>query len=500
MYQSSLDLGYVPKLWRTAKIVALKKPGKSDYTLPKAYRPISLLPTISKGLESIVAARLSYLAERYSLLPTNHFGARKQRSCVQAPDILVEKIFEAWEGKRVLSLVTFDVQGAFNGVHPAVLEDRLRERSVPDGMVRWIRSFCEDRSGSVMVGGHVSECSPIAQAGIPQGSPLSPILYCFYNANLVESKISKKGGSLGFIDDFTAWRTGTNHFETTEKLQNEVLQVAERWSAESGATFEASKTGFIHFERGPAGEHARPSLRFLSSEIKSQDKIKILGVVLDQKLNMMAHIDKTVTSATQKCLALGRLRGIRPKQMRQLHRAVVDTTIDYAASTWYARGRLGVTGHISRLERIQRMGAQAIIGAFRTVSSGVLQDEAGLEAVETRLARKTAKHTLEVRALPQQHPLWAIMNDMGARNDKCKSPLFATWSRYREVIEGKKGIVCTLHVHILYHHGMNCATLHLCTMRWRLGERTGGSCRAPDNINCITPMPLYEMGGPAYPW
>ena len=73
MYQSSLDLGCVPKLWRTAKIVALKKPGKSDYTLPKAYRPISLLSTISKGLESIVAARLSYLAERYSLLPTNHF-------------------------------------------------------------------------------------------------------------------------------------------------------------------------------------------------------------------------------------------------------------------------------------------------------------------------------------------------------------------------------------------------------------------------------------------
>lgn len=117
----------------------------------------------------------------------------------------------------------------------------------------------------------------------------------------------------------------------------------------------------------------------MNSEIKPQDKIKILGVVLDNKLNITAHIDKTVTSATQKYLALGRLRGIRPKQMRQLHRAVVDTT-NYAASTWYARGRLGVTGHISRLERIQRMGAQAIIGAFRTVSSGVLHDEAGLGA------------------------------------------------------------------------------------------------------------------------
>lgn len=108
-----MDLAYVPKSWRTAKIVALKKPGKSDYTIPKAYRPISLLPTISKALEAIVATRLSYLAERYSLLPTNHFGGRKQRSCEQALDVLIEKILEAWRANQVLSLVTFDVQGAF---------------------------------------------------------------------------------------------------------------------------------------------------------------------------------------------------------------------------------------------------------------------------------------------------------------------------------------------------------------------------------------------------
>jgi len=56
---------------KTAKIVAPKKPGRADYTVPKAYRPISLLPTMSKSHEVIVAARLFYLAERYSLLPTN---------------------------------------------------------------------------------------------------------------------------------------------------------------------------------------------------------------------------------------------------------------------------------------------------------------------------------------------------------------------------------------------------------------------------------------------
>ena len=443
IYQASLDLGYVPQSWRTAKIIALKKPGKSDYTVPKAYRPISLLPTISKGLEAIVAARLSYLAERYSLLPTNHFGARKQRSCEQALDVLVEKIFEAWKGGRVLSLVTFDVQGAFNGVHPAVLEERLRERSVPEKMVRWIRSFCEGRTGSVVVGNYTSDCVAIRHAGIPQGSPLSPILYIFYNAGLVESRVDRRGGSLGFVDDFTAWRTGRSYVETTARLPAEVLQPAARWSEESGATFEASKTGFIHFDRRPKDGEPKPALHFFESEVKAQDAIKILGVILDSKLNMTAHMDKIITTATKKCLAIGRLRGIRPKQMRQLHRTVVDTTTDYAASTWYARGRLGVQQHTTRLERILRMGAQAIIGAFRTVSAGVLQDEAGLETVDRRLARKTARHALDIRALPHHHPLWSIMNDMPRRNDRVRSPLFDIWSRYYKAIQGRKDVGLT---------------------------------------------------------
>ena len=226
IYQNSLNLGYAPRSWRTAKIVSLKKPGKADYTVPKAYRPISLLPTISKGLEAIIATRLSYLAERYCLLPTNHFGARKQRSCEQALNVLVEKIFEAWRANRVLSLVTFDVQGAFNGVHPAVLEDRLRERYVPEVMVKWIRSFCEQRTGNVVVGKYTSALTSIAHAGIPQGSPLSPMLYVFYNANLVEGRIGADGGSIGFIDDFTAWRTAASCAETTRKLQSEVLRTA----------------------------------------------------------------------------------------------------------------------------------------------------------------------------------------------------------------------------------------------------------------------------------
>jgi hypothetical protein len=56
-------------------------------------RPISLLPTISKGLEAVVAARLSYITEKYNLLPMNHFSARPRRSAEQALNVLVERIY-----------------------------------------------------------------------------------------------------------------------------------------------------------------------------------------------------------------------------------------------------------------------------------------------------------------------------------------------------------------------------------------------------------------------
>ncbi|TKA24535.1 hypothetical protein B0A49_13679, partial [Cryomyces minteri] len=191
---------------------------------------------------------------------------------------------------------------------------------------------------------------------------------------------------MGFIDDFTAWAT-------------------ERWSRESGATFEADKTGFIHFTRAKAKKDDSTTLRFFDATIRPQGKIKILGVTMDSALRMDAHVERVTTSATKKCLALGRLRGIRPKQMRQLYRSVVIPTMDYAVSTWYATGRRGTARLVHELDKVQRLGAQAIVGAFRSVSLEVLQGEAALEPTEKRLSRKVARHTASVLALPEDHPL-----------------------------------------------------------------------------------------------
>ena len=179
LFQTSLDEGTLLTQWRNAKIMPLRKPDKPNYTLAKAYRPISLLATLGKILESTVADRISYMVEEFGLLPTNHFRARKKRSTEQALMLLQEHIHKAWRSKELLTLVSFDVEGAYNGVYKERLLQRLHARGIPPALVQWIDAFCSRRTATILVNGYTSERQELPQVGLPQGSPLSPILFLF---------------------------------------------------------------------------------------------------------------------------------------------------------------------------------------------------------------------------------------------------------------------------------------------------------------------------------
>jgi hypothetical protein len=119
------------------------------------------------------------------LLPANHFGARKQRSAEQALLLLRERIYTAWRGRKAVSLVNSEVKGAYNGVYKDRLLQRLAARGIPSDLVRWINVFCSGRAATIVVNGLASEVSELEQAGLPQGFPLSPILFLFFNADLI---------------------------------------------------------------------------------------------------------------------------------------------------------------------------------------------------------------------------------------------------------------------------------------------------------------------------
>ena len=108
----------------------LRKPGKSDYTDPAAYRPIALLNTLGKVLESIVATRLKDLAERNNLLPESQYGARPNRSTETALFQITEKIRAVQQYGLIPFILALDVQKAFDNVsYPRLIHD-LRKRRI----------------------------------------------------------------------------------------------------------------------------------------------------------------------------------------------------------------------------------------------------------------------------------------------------------------------------------------------------------------------------------
>ena len=180
-------MGYHPRRFKEAKTIILKKPKKPDYTDPKSYRPIALLDTLGKAFETVMAVRLRDCAEANSLLPGEQMGARRGRSVETALEAITDAVHTVWGmGKRnVASLLSLDVAGAFDNVSHERLIHNLKVKGVPTRIVQWTASFLADRATSITLGCRTSEMEP-AETGIPQGSPISPILFLFFNAPLIE--------------------------------------------------------------------------------------------------------------------------------------------------------------------------------------------------------------------------------------------------------------------------------------------------------------------------
>jgi hypothetical protein len=400
IFQTALQYSDLPSQWRKAKIIPLKKPAKDNYSLAKSWRPISLLSTLSKILEAVIAERISYAVETFGLLPTNHFGARKRRSAEQALLLLQEEIYKAWRNRKVLSLVSFDVQGAYNGVFKERLLQRLKARGIPDKIVQWIDAFCSRRTATILVNGSTSELRELPQAGLPQGSPLSPILFLFFNADLVQQKISAAQGSIAFVDDYTAWVTGP----TAESNRSGIQAIIDRaldWERRSGATFEGQKTAIVHFTRNIDRSSSTP-FTIRGKIVKPKDSAKILGVVMDSQLRFEEHIANAATKGLAAAMALRRLKMISPRTARQLFRATVAPAADYASSVWmHACGAKGT----QYLNRMQKQGAIAVTGAFRTAATAVAEAEAAIQPFHNRHMEKAAKLWIDIQTLPKSNPL-----------------------------------------------------------------------------------------------
>ncbi len=140
---------------------------------------------MGKTLESVLATRISYWVETYAFLPDTHIVGRRSRSTEDALHEIVENIYSGWNKDGVASLLMLDISGAYNHVYLHQLPHNLRKRHLNPQLVNLISSFLLDRVTSKR-SNEFKSAEPSISCGIPQWSPLSPILFLFYNADLLE--------------------------------------------------------------------------------------------------------------------------------------------------------------------------------------------------------------------------------------------------------------------------------------------------------------------------
>lgn len=390
-----LELGHFPNSWKEATVVILRKPGKESYTDPKSYRPIGLLPVMGKILEKMVVARI-----KWHILPrlsSRQYGFMPQRSTEDSLYDLVEQIREKLRQKKLITLVSLDIEGAFDCAWWPAIRLRLAEERCPINVRRVIDSYLTNRRVRVRYAGE--EVIKDTTKGCVQGSIGGPILWNILLDTLLKGLQRRGDYGQAFADDVVLLFDGDTAVEV-QRRANDALAYVREWGIKHKLKFAPHKTKAMLLTRKLKFD--TPHLRMGGVDIAMSKEIKLLGLWIDDKLTFNTHATEVCRKALNLYKQLSRAAriswGLHPEVIRTIYMAVVEPVVSYAAGVWApATKKLGIQ---KQLNAVQRGFAQKLCKAYRTVSlnSGLVL--AGILPLDLRIQEAATLYEVK-RGVPQ---------------------------------------------------------------------------------------------------
>lgn len=250
IFNACLELGYFPNSWRTATTAIIRKQDKDCYSHPNAYRPIALLCCLGKVFEKIITNRVTCWAETTGALSKNHMGGRKQYSVEDAGVILTTWIRNKWQEGKIVAGLFLDVKSAYPSVHKLRLLYSLQTRHCPLYLLNVIDGFLSNRTTTLKLQDYTSHIFSI-ENGLPQGSPLSVILYILYNSSLLIPTILDPSTDeifIAFIDDVSQLVAHKDPTRLIEKIEHQGQHSLD-WGKRFGAIFDKKKANLMFFTK-----------------------------------------------------------------------------------------------------------------------------------------------------------------------------------------------------------------------------------------------------------
>ena len=279
LMNESIRSGNFPNAWKTSSIVPIPK--GNNHTSVSNYRPISLLPILSKLLEKHVHCIISNHLSVHHPIALQQWGFQPKKSSVSALIDVIHEWSTALDNGHEICAVFFDLQKAFDSVPHKSLMHKLSSIDLDPFILRWICSYLMYREQYVVLNGERSATCKVT-SGVPQGSVLGPLLFLIYINDSIRSTALNGNSITLYADDLLLYRV-INNVQDCEHVQQGINSIG-RWVDENNLHLNSSKCKAMVITRRRSKATPIPVLSLYGQALERVEEYKYLGVILTSNL------------------------------------------------------------------------------------------------------------------------------------------------------------------------------------------------------------------------
>lgn len=310
IFNTILTKSYFPASWKYSKIIPLPKKN-SDF------RPIAILPFLSKVLEKLLCEQINHYIARHNLLTERQSGYRAQRSCITVLTDLVEELRCKMDENMTCILVLLDHSKAFDTVNHKILLEKLRKLfNFAKSACRLLSTYLYNRTQSVCHNNLTSNVITVNR-GVPQGSILGPLLFSMYVNDL--PSILRNCDVHIYADDVQLYASSqkNNIAQCIDDINNDLLNIY-TWASSNHLTINPTKSKCILISNNKVNKESLPPIHINNSVIEFVLNATNLGVIFNERLNWTNHIQRNIAKTYGMLRNLWAVQNSTPLNIRML--------------------------------------------------------------------------------------------------------------------------------------------------------------------------------------
>jgi len=332
IFNSMTQTGIFPDSLKIAKVIPIHK---SDSKLDiKNYRPISLLPTVSKIFEKLLYNGIYNFLVSHNLLCEQQYGFRKKCSTLLALLDMHNDISKSFDNKALSLGIFLDLSKAFDVINHDILLQKLSYYGICGLPLMLIESYLSNRKQFVRINGVDSSMSNVI-CGVPQGSILGPLFFIvFINDVVYCSNILQ---FILYADDTNVFLTTTD-ITAAVNIVNVELEKLSKWFKANRLMLNASKSCFIIFKNNKSSAlniNDNMCIKIDNTALKQVNNTKFLGVVIDSNLSWSYHIDYVAMTLSRVAGVLNRVKFVLPQSaLMKIYYSLFYSNLLYCLLIW----------------------------------------------------------------------------------------------------------------------------------------------------------------------